>query len=153
MNVFGAIEYWFSAIKVTAIVIFIMLASYLIWRAPAALAGAGATVGFHNYTAYGGFFPKGLWGAWVAVLVAVFSYLSIEMIAVAAGEAAQPESAITRAFRHWDDIDVYFKNQKITSSGHGFCGIARITFSIPLFGDSSPNVSSTALPSTPKRSL
>ncbi len=33
---------------------------------------------------------------------------------------------ITRAFRHWDDIDVHFKGSKITSSGHGFCGIARI---------------------------
>ncbi|HEX4748693.1 MAG TPA: bifunctional salicylyl-CoA 5-hydroxylase/oxidoreductase [Bryobacteraceae bacterium] len=35
-------------------------------------------------------------------------------------------SAITGAFRHWDDIDVFFKRSKITSSGHGFCGIARI---------------------------
>jgi anthraniloyl-CoA monooxygenase len=34
--------------------------------------------------------------------------------------------AITRAFRHWDDIDVYFKGRKLTSGGHGFCGIARI---------------------------
>lgn len=33
---------------------------------------------------------------------------------------------ITRAFRHWDDIDVFFKDKKITSGGHGFCGIARI---------------------------
>ncbi len=29
-------------------------------------------------------------------------------------------------FRHWDDIDVHFKGRKITSSGHGFCGIARL---------------------------
>ncbi len=35
---------------------------------------------------------------WVAVIMAIFSYLSIEMIAVAAGEAAQPEVAVTRAF-------------------------------------------------------
>src|SRR5215469_11315714 len=96
VNVFGAIEYWFSAIKVTAIVLFIPLAAYIVLRAPGALPGAA---GFHNYTAYGGFFPHGLWGAWVAVIVAVFSYLSIEMIAVAAGEAAQPEIAVTRAFR------------------------------------------------------
>ncbi len=40
-----------------------------------------------------------MWGAWVAVIVAIFSYFSIEMIAVAAGEAAQPQLAITRAFR------------------------------------------------------
>lgn len=111
VNVFGAVEYALSAIKVTAIVIFIVLAGYFIWRAPAALAGASIAVtpgagsplttnaGFHNYTAYGGFFPRGVWGAWAAVLVAIFSYLSIEMIAVAAGEASQPEVAITRAFR------------------------------------------------------
>ncbi len=42
--------------------------------------------------------------------------------------AVDPEThcQITRAFRHWDDIDVFFKDRKITSSGHGFCGIARI---------------------------
>ena len=33
---------------------------------------------------------------------------------------------ITRAFRHWDDIDVFFKGRKFTSGGHGFCGIARM---------------------------
>jgi L-asparagine transporter-like permease len=102
VNVFGAVEYWFSAIKVTAIVIFILLAAYIVLRAPAAATGSGtgaAAVGFQNYTAHGGFLPRGVWGAWVAVIVAIFSYLSIEMIAVAAGEAAQPEIAITRAFR------------------------------------------------------
>jgi len=101
VNVFGAVEYWFSAIKVTAIVIFILLASFILWQVRSAAAGAPAPagIGFHNYTAYGGFLPKGLWGVWVAVMVAVFSYLSIEMIAVAAGEAAQPEVAVTRAFR------------------------------------------------------
>ena len=101
VNVFGAVEYWFSAIKVTAIVTFIVLAAYIVLRAPAALdnPAGGVAVGFHNYTAHGGFLPRGLWGAWVAVIVAIFSYLSIEMIAVAAGEAAQPEIAISRAFR------------------------------------------------------
>jgi anthraniloyl-CoA monooxygenase len=38
----------------------------------------------------------------------------------------ETHTAITQAFRHWDDIDVYFKGRKFTSSGHGFCGIARI---------------------------
>jgi L-asparagine transporter-like permease len=104
VKVFGAVEYWFSAIKLTAILIFILLAGYLVWRAPALLSGAGAAgappaAGFHNYTDHGGFLPKGLWGAWAAVIVAIFSYLSIEMIAVAAGEAAEPEIAVTRAFR------------------------------------------------------
>lgn len=102
VNVFGAVEYWFASIKVAAIVIFIVLAAYLLWRAPgtlAASADAHAGVGFGNYTAHGGFFPHGLWGSWVAVIVAIFSYLSIEMIAVAAGEAEQPQLAVRRAFR------------------------------------------------------
>jgi L-asparagine transporter-like permease len=101
VNVFGGIEYAFSAIKVSAIVIFILLAAYLVWGAPAALTAAGSAgaPGFHNYVAHGGFFPKGVWGAWVGVIIAIFSYFSIEMIAVAAGEAQQPEVAITRAFR------------------------------------------------------
>ena len=32
---------------------------------------------------------------------------------------------ILQSFNHWDDIDVFFKGRKITSSGHGFCGIGR----------------------------
>jgi len=100
VNVFGTVEYWFSAVKVTAIVLFIALAGYIVLQAPAPAAGSGApAIGFHNYLAHGGLLPHGLWGAWVAVIIAIFSYLSIEMIAVAAGEAAQPEIAVARAFR------------------------------------------------------
>ena len=38
-----------------------------------------------------------------------------------------PDSAaqILDSFAHWDDIDVHFKGEVITSGGHGFCGIAR----------------------------
>jgi len=97
VNVFGAVEYWFSFIKVAAIVAFILLGVYVVFGAPAHV--PAESIGFDNYTAHGGFFPKGFWGAWVAVIVAIFSYLSIEMIAVAAGEAAQPEQAVKQAFR------------------------------------------------------
>ena len=38
----------------------------------------------------------------------------------------ETHAAITQAFRHWDDIDVFFKDRKVTSGGHGFCGIGRI---------------------------
>jgi len=38
-----------------------------------------------------------------------------------------PESAarILDNFAHWDDIDVHFKGEVVTSGGHGFSGIAR----------------------------
>src|SRR5579862_4986443 len=79
VDVFGAVEYWFSAIKVTAIVIFIVLVSFVLWRATALSSAASSVLGFHNYVAHGGFFPHVVWGLWVAVIVAIFSYLSIEM--------------------------------------------------------------------------
>ena len=37
----------------------------------------------------------------------------------------QTARAILQSFNHWDDIDVFFKGQKVTSGGHGFCGIGR----------------------------
>jgi L-asparagine transporter-like permease len=94
VNTFGSVEYGFSTFKIVAIVAFLLLGAYFVLDAPAT-----SGIGFANYTAHGGFFPKGIWGTWVAVIVAIFSYLSIEMIAVAAGEARDPQRAITRAFR------------------------------------------------------
>ena len=38
----------------------------------------------------------------------------------------QVVNEIEASFYHWDDIDVHFKGKKITSGGHGFCGIQRI---------------------------
>lgn len=94
VKVFGTVEYAFSLFKILAIAAFILLGSYVILTAP-----ADAGIGLANYTAHGGFFPRGLSGTWIAVIVSIFSYFSIEMVAVAAGEAADPERAITRAFR------------------------------------------------------
>jgi len=98
VSTFGTVEYWFSLIKIAAIVSFILLASYLLAQGNGGHPNELGSVGLRNYTAFGGFLPHGFSGMWVAVIMAIFSYLSIEMIAVAAGEAAQPEVAITRAF-------------------------------------------------------
>lgn len=38
----------------------------------------------------------------------------------------ETHAAITESFRHWDDIDVFFRGRKLTSGGHGFCGISRM---------------------------
>jgi L-asparagine transporter-like permease len=95
MNVkaFGTLEYWFSSIKVFAIVAFIVLGAYIVFGS------RKEGTGFQNYAADGGFFPHGLTGTWFAVIVSIFSYLSIEMIAVAAGEAKDPAAAVKKAFR------------------------------------------------------
>lgn len=93
VKAFGHFEYAFSAIKISAILAFILLGAWLVFG------GTHPEYGFHHYVAHGGFLPHGLSGMWVAVIIAIFSYLSIEMIAVAAGEAEQPERAVKQAFR------------------------------------------------------
>ncbi|MFF2445545.1 amino acid permease [Neobacillus sp. NPDC058068] len=93
VNVFGAVEYWFSLIKVIAIVGFIILGAYVI------VGGNQTNIGTQNLTIQGGFFPNGFWGMWIAIFISLFSYLSIEMIAVSAGEAEDPEKAVPIALR------------------------------------------------------
>jgi AAT family amino acid transporter len=56
-------------------------------------------VGFRNLTAHGGFFPLGLKGVWLAMTLTLTSYMGVEILGVAAGEAAQPEKTIPRAMR------------------------------------------------------
>ncbi len=54
----------------------------------------------------------------------VFSDATLENLA-----AADPESydRITRSFAHWDDIDIHYQGQILTSTGHGFSGLSRTT--------------------------
>jgi len=41
-------------------------------------------------------------------------------------EADRPTGeAITRAFAHWDDIDIHYQGQVLASTGHGFSGMSR----------------------------
>ena len=91
---FGSIEFWFALIKVVAIVLFIILGA-------ASVFGLGTTgTGFHNlYALPGGFLPHGFGGVWMAVIVGVFSYNGIEVIAVTSGEVKDPQTAIPAALR------------------------------------------------------
>jgi len=91
---FGTVEFWFALIKVTAIVLFIILGA-------AGVLGFGRpAVGFHNLTGLpGGFFPHGISGVWMAVIVGIFSFNGIEVIAVTSGEAKEPRVAIPAALR------------------------------------------------------
>lgn len=92
---FGSFEYWFALIKVSAIVIFIILGC-------ASIFGIGLEpVGFHNLTGLpGGFMPHGAGGMWMAVIMGIFSFNGVEVIAVTAGEVREPEKAIPAALRN-----------------------------------------------------
>ncbi len=91
---FGEFEYWFSFVKVTAIIVFIVVGIFLI----AGLTGHPA-LGLRNLTAYGGFFPHGYSGMWLALTLVISSYMGVEIVAVTAGETQRPSEAIPRAMR------------------------------------------------------
>lgn len=91
---FGTIEYWFALIKVAAIVVFIILGSATIFGI-----GQPAT-GTANLTDLpGGFMPNGWHGVWMGVIIGIFSFNGIEVIAVTSGETADPQRAIPAALR------------------------------------------------------
>jgi len=92
---FGEFEYWFAIIKVVAIVAFIATGLALV-------AGIGPfpAVGLTNLTGGpGGFLPHGWTGVWLALTLVITSYMGVEVVAVAAGEAERPERSIPRAMR------------------------------------------------------
>jgi amino acid transporter, AAT family len=91
---FGEFEYWFALIKVLAIVLFIVIGLGLILGL-----GHKPAVGLSNLTAHGGFLPNGWKGVWLALTLALTSYMGVEIIAVTAGEAERPEVSIPRSMR------------------------------------------------------
>jgi L-asparagine transporter-like permease len=94
VGTFGEFEYWFALIKVLAIVVFIAIGLLLMTGL-----GPWPAVGLGNLTRHGGFLPHGWRGVWLAVTLAMTSYIGVEVIAVAAGEAQNPSVTIPRAMR------------------------------------------------------
>ncbi|MGI9245809.1 MAG: amino acid permease [Steroidobacteraceae bacterium] len=88
---YGEFEFWFSSIKVAAIIAFILVTAA--W-AFGFTSPSGPTLS--NLTAHGGFLPKG----WAPVLAAVttvfFSMVGPEITTVAAAESKDPERAVVR---------------------------------------------------------
>jgi L-asparagine transporter-like permease len=56
-------------------------------------------IGLINFTAHGGFSPHGWRGIGLGVVMAIFSFLGLEIVGVTAGEAADPKTAVPRALR------------------------------------------------------
>lgn len=90
---FGSIEYWFAMIKVVTIIAFLILGAMVLF-------GIGfPRIGLTNFTAHGGFSPHGWTGIGLGVVMAIFSFLGLEIVGVTAGEAADPKTAVPRALR------------------------------------------------------
>jgi len=88
---FGEFEFWFSSIKVAAIVVFIAIAGAY---ACGITAPSGPTFG--NLVSHGGFAPKGWLTVLAGVTSVIFSFVGAEITTIAAAESREGARAIAR---------------------------------------------------------
>ncbi|MFI1968185.1 amino acid transporter [Streptomyces cinnamoneus] len=92
---FGEFEFWFAALKVGAIVLFLGLSLLAIFG----LLPDTEAVGMTNLTGQGGFLPNGWSGVISGVLAVVFAFGGLEVVTIAAAESDDPARAVGRAVR------------------------------------------------------
>ncbi|ANH81140.1 aromatic amino acid transporter [Niabella ginsenosidivorans] len=101
VKVYGEAEFWFSIIKVIAIIAMILFGTYLL---VSGTGGPQATI--TNLWQNGGFFPKGWFrsdgngsyqGLLAAMATIMFSFGGLELVGITAAEAENPEKNIPKA--------------------------------------------------------
>lgn len=85
---YGRFEYWFAMVKLVTMVTFIIIGGML-------LAGGRVPA---QYTAQGGFFPKGALAPFLAMTFALYTFGGIEIVAITTGES-RTASDIPRAVK------------------------------------------------------
>jgi gamma-aminobutyrate permease len=88
---YGEFEFWFASIKVSAIILFILIAL-------GAVLGIGGTggAGLSNLTAHGGFMPRGAVSVLAGVTSVIFALTGAEIATIAAAESPEPARAIAK---------------------------------------------------------
>ena len=92
VKVYGEMEFWFSIIKVVAVIGMILFGGWMLFS------GHGAPeASFSNIWAIGGFFPHGISGLVMSMAVIMFSFGGLELVGITAAEADNPEHSIPKA--------------------------------------------------------
>ncbi|MCM2391962.1 amino acid permease [Streptomyces albipurpureus] len=92
---FGEFEFWFAALKVAAIVIFLGIGVLAI---TGLLPGTDAP-GTANLSGDSGFMPMGVDGLVVGLLASLFAYGGLETVTIAAAESEDPVRGVAKAVR------------------------------------------------------
>lgn len=85
---YGRFEFWFAMVKLATMAMFIVIGGALLADGRVAA----------QYTAQGGFFPKGVLAPLLAMTFALYTFGGIEMVAITTGESRSP-AEIPRAVR------------------------------------------------------
>nr|WP_314542844.1 amino acid permease [uncultured Massilia sp.] len=92
VRAFGESEFWFSVVKVAAVIAMIVYGIFLL-----ASGGAGPQATVANLWQHGGFFAHGLTGLVMSMAIIMFSFGGLEVIGITAAEADDPARSIPRA--------------------------------------------------------
>jgi len=92
VRLYGEMEFWFSIIKVSAIIAMIVFGAWLL-----ASGNGGPQAAVSNLWALGGFFPHGVKGLTMAMAVIMFSFGGLELIGITAAEVRHPGQTIPKA--------------------------------------------------------
>ncbi len=95
VKMFGETEFWFSMIKIIAIISLIITGLVMIFiefKSP-----SGTIASFSHLWENGGFFPKGIAGFFAGFQIAIFAFVGIELVGTAAAETKNPERTLPRA--------------------------------------------------------
>lgn len=92
VRAFGESEFWFSVVKVAAVVAMIVYGIFLL-----ASGGAGPQATVANLWQHGGFFAHGISGLVMSMAIIMFSFGGLEVIGITAAEADDPARSIPRA--------------------------------------------------------
>ncbi|WP_303323318.1 amino acid permease [Actinomyces radicidentis] len=95
VRAFGEIEFWFSIIKIVAILALVVVGVWMVATGFTAPNGAHASLA--NLWNHGGLFPHGFNGFAGAFQIAVFAFVGTELIGTTAAEAEDPEVTLPRA--------------------------------------------------------
>ncbi|EKZ0944203.1 amino acid permease [Listeria monocytogenes] len=94
VKAYGESEYWFSIIKVATVIIFLIVGVLTI----VGILG-GEVIGFSNFRAGDAPFKGGFFAILGTFLIAGFSFQGTEMVGIAAGESATPETSVPKAIK------------------------------------------------------
>ena len=95
VRIFGELEFWFSLIKITAIILFIVAGLYLI--STSFVSPNGVTASFSHVFESGSMFPYGLTGFLAGFQIAIFAFVGIELVGTTAAETKDPHKSLPKA--------------------------------------------------------
>ncbi|MYZ06341.1 amino acid permease [Streptomyces sp. SID2999] len=94
VKLFGELEFWFSMVKVTALIGMIVIGLGVLTFG---FSAAGDTASVANLYQFDGFFPKGIGSSLMTLQGVMFAYLAVELVGVTAGESEDPEKTLPKA--------------------------------------------------------